>query len=222
MSNIQLVVFDMAGTTVDEDNVVYKTVRRSIADAGYEFTLEEVLAHGAGKEKHQAIKDVLASRGIADADSEAIFNAFQAGLDDAYARLVVKTFEGIPELIMALRERGVKIALNTGYQSRIANLLLAKMGWEKGREYDTLVTADDVIHGRPHPDMIELCMKNTGITNAASVLKAGDSTIDIEEGVNAGCGITVGVTTGAQTREQLASANPTLICDHLSEILLHL
>ncbi len=222
MNHIQLVVFDMAGTTVDEDNVVYKTVRQSIADAGYDFTLEEVLEHGAGKEKHQAIKDVLASKNITEVDSGAIFEAFKAGLDAAYAKLEVSSFEGIPELIGALRERNIKIALDTGYNSRIANLLLTKMGWEKGREYDTLVTADDVINGRPHPDMIQLCMKNTGITNAATVLKAGDSIIDIEEGANAGCGITVGVTTGAQTREQLATANPTLILDRLSEILTHI
>ena len=48
---IKLVVFDMAGTTVDEDNVVYKTVRDAINAAGYEFSLEQVLTHGAGKEK---------------------------------------------------------------------------------------------------------------------------------------------------------------------------
>lgn len=50
----------------------------------------------------------------------------------------------------------------------------------------------------------------------------GDSTIDIEEGKNTGCGITVGVTTGAQTREQLATASPTLIVDNLAEILEHI
>ena len=37
---IKLVVFDMAGTTVDEDNVVYKTVRTAINFAGYDFTQE--------------------------------------------------------------------------------------------------------------------------------------------------------------------------------------
>ena len=57
---IELVVFDMAGTTVDEDNVVYKTVREAINSHGYEFTLEQVLDAGSGKEKSQAIRDVLA------------------------------------------------------------------------------------------------------------------------------------------------------------------
>ena len=53
----------MAGTTVDEKNVVYQTVRRAINDSGYHFSQEQVQAAGAGKEKSQAIRDVLALDG---------------------------------------------------------------------------------------------------------------------------------------------------------------
>ena len=56
---IKMVVLDMAGTSVDEDNVVYKTLQQVINEAGHNFTLDEVLAEGAGKEKLQAIKDIL-------------------------------------------------------------------------------------------------------------------------------------------------------------------
>lgn len=50
MKKIQLAVFDMAGTTVNEDNVVYKTVRDAFAKHGVEVSLETVLRFGAGKE----------------------------------------------------------------------------------------------------------------------------------------------------------------------------
>jgi len=56
------------------------------------------------------------------------------------------------------------------------------------------------------------------ISESENVLKAGDSVIDIEEGKNANCGWTVGVLTGAQTREQLATAEPTLILDSLADL----
>ena len=49
----------MAGTTVDEGNVVYKTVQKAINDEGFNVSLNDVLKHGAGKEKHQAITAVL-------------------------------------------------------------------------------------------------------------------------------------------------------------------
>jgi phosphonatase-like hydrolase len=219
LNTMQLVVFDMAGTTVDEDNVVYKILHQSVVEAGYNFSLEEVLYHCAGKEKHQAIKDVLASRALATDTSSAIFAAFIGNLDAAYEELEVKTFPGVEDLFGQLRQREIAIALNTGYNSKIANLLLAKLGWVKGEHFSTLVTADDVCHGRPHPEMIHLAMARTGVLDSTLTLKAGDSIIDIEEGRNAGCGITVGVTTGAQTRQQLATAQPSYIFDSLVEIL---
>ncbi len=67
--------------------------------------------------------------------------------------------------------------------------------------------------------MIWLAMEQFGITDASEVVKVGDSIIDIEEGQNAGCGISVGITTGAHTRAQLESANPEAIIDDLLELL---
>ena len=56
---IKLIVFDMAGTVVDEDNAVYKILHQAVLDAGYEVAWETTLLYAAGKEKLQAIKDVL-------------------------------------------------------------------------------------------------------------------------------------------------------------------
>ncbi len=56
-----MIVFDMAGTAIDENNVVYKTLQKAINETGYDFTLDQVLAEGAGKEKLQAIKDILST-----------------------------------------------------------------------------------------------------------------------------------------------------------------
>ena len=66
--------------------------------------------------------------------------------------------------------------------------------------------------------MIELAMKRFSIDDPLKVLKAGDSIIDIEEGKNASCGITVAVLTGAQSREQLQTAEPSMILDSLSSL----
>ena len=49
-------------------------------------------------------------------------------------------------------------------------------------------------------------------------MKVGDSAIDIEEGKNANCGITVGVLTGAQNRAQIQEANPTYMIESLNEL----
>lgn len=218
---IELVVFDMAGTTVDEDNVVYKTVRAAINAAGYEFTQDQVQAAGAGKEKSQAIRDVLALDGADHPESEiaAIFADFKQRLVKAYAELDVREYDGTSEVFAALHQRNIKVFLNTGYDRATAQGLIDKIGWQEGRDYDGLVTASDVVNGRPHPEMIHKAAELSGVASHGAVVKVGDSQIDIEEGHNAGCGMTFAVTTGAQTAEQLRQANPTAIIDRLSEIL---
>ena len=218
---IELVVFDMAGTTVDEDNVVYKTVREAINSHGYEFTLEQVLDAGAGKEKSQAIRDVLALDENSHSNEEvaAIFSDFQSRLAAAYETLDVKEQQGASEVFSALRARGIKVVLNTGYDRSTAEKLINKIGWSIGTNIDGIVTASDVSNGRPGPEMIQLAMKQTEVANAEAVVKIGDSRIDIEEGKNAGCGLTYGITTGAQTEAMLRAAAPTDVVQSLSDCL---
>jgi len=122
-------------------------------------------------------------------------------------------------LFKQLREKGVGVVLNTGYDRKTAEGLIAKIGWTVGGEFDGLVTASDVVNGRPHPEMILNAMSIANVNDSRNVAKIGDSKIDIEEGQNAECGMTIGITTGAQTREQLADANPTHIIDSLHELV---
>ncbi|MCK0161001.1 phosphonatase-like hydrolase [Allomuricauda sp. F6463D] len=218
MKTIQLAVFDMAGTTVNEDNVVYKTVRAALAQHGVEIPLDTVLEFGAGKEKFKAISDILQENKTNSVDPKAVFEDFKKMLEDAYTNLNVTTYEGVEELFKKLKSKEVKVVLNTGYDKKTAQSLLDKLGWASGDQIDAVITADDVVKGRPSSEMIDKAMEMFGVTESENVLKAGDSVIDIEEGKNANCGWTVGVLTGAQTREQLTTAEPSTILDSLADL----
>jgi len=218
MTRIELAVFDMAGTTVNEDNVVYKTVKAALAKQGVEVSLDTVLEFGAGKEKFKAIADILKETKTTGVDANAVFEDFKEMLEEAYANLDVTAYDGVEELFELLKSKSVKVVLNTGYDHKTAKSLLNKLGWVPGEQIDALITADDVVKGRPSSEMIDKAMEMFGITTSNNVLKAGDSVIDIEEGKNANCGWTIGVLTGAQTREQLATAEPTLILDSLADL----
>jgi len=218
MKKIELAVFDMAGTTVNEDNVVYKTVKAALGKHNVEVSLDTVLEFGAGKEKFKAIADILKETKNENVDPNAVFQEFKKMLEEAYANLDVTTYGGVEELFKVLKSKNVKVVLNTGYDHKTAKSLLNKLGWVPGEQIDALITADDVVKGRPSSEMIDKAMAMFKISESENVLKAGDSVIDIEEGKNANCGWTVGVLTGAQTREQLATADPTLILDSLADL----
>ena len=217
---IKMVVFDMAGTTVDENNVVYKTLRQAINESHFDFTLDEVLKEGAGKEKQQAIRSVLALKQIADEKlAVRIFERFLVMLKDAYNDLDISEQPYTSEVFRTLKANGIAVALNTGYDRETAESLIRKIGWKLGHHFDCLVTASDVEQSRPDPEMINYAMIKMGIKEPGGVVKVGDSSIDIEEGQNAGCLLSIGITTGAHTRAQLQKANPDCIIDNLMELL---
>jgi len=218
---ISMVVFDMAGTTVNEDNIVYKTLQKAMNKKGFDFTLDQVLAEGAGKEKLEAVQSILKkyARNIDKDLANGIYTDFMNLLSKAYDDIDVLPQPNAEELFQILKERNIRVILNTGYNADIAESLVKKLGWRKGIEFDSLITSSDVEKNRPDPEMIDLAMDIYGVIDPRKVIKVGDSIIDIEEGQNAGCGINVGITTGAHTFLQLQSANPDYIINNLLELV---
>ena len=218
---IKMVVFDMAGTVIDEKNAVYRTLLKAINEEGYHLTLEQVLWEGAGKEKFKAIKDILFMHtGIADdIQLNRIFQKFQFELRNTYATMEIKAQPGAEELFNELSKRGIYAVLNTGYDLKTAQSILLKVNWEEGKQIDAMITASHVVNNRPAPDMIDCARKKFGLSMSDQVVKVGDSAIDIEEGKNAKCVLNIGITTGAHSREQLLAAKPDYVVDSLLEIL---
>jgi len=218
---ISMVVFDMAGTTIDEDNIVYKTLQKSINDFGIVVNLEGVLAIGAGKEKLNAIQDIIKEYGNVNdlKKADKIFKVFLDNLATAYEAFDIKSMTNAESVLFELRNKNILVVLNTGYDKQTANFILNKINWRQFHHFDLLVTASDVINSRPAPDMITYAMNLFSINDSKKVIKVGDSKIDIEEGKNANCLYNIGVTTGAQTREQLLEANPDYIIDDLNDLI---
>lgn len=217
MKNIELLVLDMAGTTINEDNVVYKTLTAAVNNHGYQVTLDKVLSSCAGMEKLEAITSLLKEINGNEADAPVIFQDFSEKLKEAYRGLDVKPINGTENFLLKMKSMNKKVVLNTGYTSEIARQLLDKLQWKESIHFDALITADDVSESRPSPEMIYLAMKKFNISEPGNVLKAGDSVIDIEEGKNAGCGLTVAVLSGAQNRTELETAHPDYIFNTISE-----
>ena len=217
---ISMIVFDMAGTTIDEDNIVYKTLHQSILAVGVNVTLEDVLTYGAGKEKFNAIQDIVIFFGAKEQEalSNIIFDSFLINLKLAYANADIKGMQNAEEVLVNLRSQNILVVLNTGYDRSTAVSLLDKIYWKQFYHYDLLVTASDVNNSRPAPDMITHAMNLFSIDNPKLVIKVGDSKIDIEEGKNAQCLYSIGVTTGAHTTNELAEANPDFVINSLVEL----
>ncbi|MGV3603375.1 MAG: HAD family hydrolase [Dyadobacter fermentans] len=218
---IELVVFDMAGTTVRDRNFVGIAFQQAMRSQGYDIAIENVNPL-MGYEKPLAIKMMLEVREpdkskITESLVDSIHTHFVNGMIDFYKTTdEIAPLPNVEETFAALRAEGVKIALNTGFSRNIADVIVDRLGWA-GR-IDCLVASDEVPYGRPYPDMIRKIMATLGITSAENVAKVGDTEVDINEGINAGCKYVIGVTTGAFTREQLLPYKPTHVIDDIAEV----
>ncbi len=196
-----LVVFDMAGTTVQDRGEAPGALKAAFREFGIEVTPERIV-QVRGASKRTAIRSLL------DADkahlAEAIHQRFMTRLAADYKEHAAPV-EGVDAAFHYLRRNGMGAALNTGFDRDLATLLIASLGWSSA-SFAALVCGDDVDNGRPAPDMILTAMRMAGVTDPERVVNVGDTRLDLEAGAAAGVGLNVGVWTGAHSREMLAGA----------------
>lgn len=222
--SIKLVVFDLAGTTIQDESGVMKVFQTSLEHRGYQVATEEV-ATVMGYKKDEAIRMLLQKY---EADPDKITTEL---IDEIHADFIQQMigFYQIPtaalpfphtqETFEKLHSQGIKIGINTGFPRVIAEAVLNRTGWQEQKLIDYTITSDEVEAGRPHPYMIQKMMAGFGISNPDEVAKVGDTEVDILEGQNAGCKYVIGITTGSYTREQLALSHPTHIIDDIAEVV---
>jgi phosphonatase-like hydrolase len=215
MEGIALVCFDMAGTTVVDDGQVPQAFTAALAEHGIAIG-EGDIRNVRGASKRQAILDLLPEGPDRAAKAERALATFREQLAALY-RGTVREIPGAAEVFRWLRARGVRVALNTGFDRETAQMLLGELGWKDGA-VDAVVCGDDVARGRPAPDMIFRCMKLTGVAHAESVANVGDTMLDLQAGRNAKAAWNIGVLTGAHGRALMAAQPHTHLLGSVAEL----
>ena len=211
---IELVVFDMAGTTVHDPGAVNRCFVAALRAAGLDADPREVDAV-MGLPKPEAIRLLVGHRPEVDA----IHADFVARMLAYYrADPEVGEVAGAARLFADLKAAGIQVALDTGFSRDIADAILDRLGWVRDRLVDASITSDEVSQGRPYPDMIHHLMNKLGVADPAAVAKVGDAPADLAEGTAAGCGLVIGVTWGTHVREQLAGHPHTHLVDTMADL----
>lgn len=219
---IKLVVFDMAGTTVKDENYVGYAFRQAMKNFGYEIPLKDINPI-MGYEKPVAIKMMLQIHELNTAlITETLIGAIHADFVANMLHFYRTSDQIVPlpqaeETFEALRSQGIRIGLDTGFSKNIADVIIERLNWAD--KVDVVVASDEVENGRPYPDMIQKMMQQLNITDVAEIAKVGDTEVDINEGKNTGCKYVIGVTTGSFTREELEPYQPTHIIDNVAQVI---
>lgn len=220
MSAIQLVVFDMIGTVLRDEHAIEHSLLKAFHSMGLKVS-EQQISLVMGLEKKDAIHLLCKQNHYPDSPEmvEMIYASFYQNLVDTYTQnRLPKPFPDAEEIFAWLNEQGIQVALNTGFERKLTQLVLQQVNWENHPHIQKVISADEVMRGRPFPDMIHYLMQQLHVHDSRQVMKVGDTPSDVQEGRNAGCGYVVAVLTGSGIQDALMQAKPDKIINCLSEI----
>lgn len=219
-TRVELAVLDMAGTTIDEGQQVYRILAET-ANAYGASPSEADIARWHGAAKHEALRALLTPSGGAPPNADlldAVVTDFRARLTSAYAASPPRPIPGITDAMAALRSAGIRIALTTGFDRDVVDSLLAALGWDGDSTVDAVVCGSDVTAGRPAPFMIFRAMEKLGVTDVSRVLVAGDTPRDLQAGTNSGASLVVGVLSGAGDAVELGRYRHTHLLASVADL----
>jgi phosphonatase-like hydrolase len=220
---IKLVVFDMAGTTVEDKDNVHEALINGFKKCNYAIDREDANTV-MGIPKPVAIRTLLEKKfKVIDKREELVEKIHQTFVDEMISFYKtdpsVKPTKNAEATFAALRVKGILVGIDTGFSRDIADAIFERLKWKENKLIDLSVTSDEVANGRPFPDMIYKAMEITGIKTADEVAKVGDTVFDLKEGSSAGCKYVIGITTGAYTRAELLPEKHTHLIDDLLEVV---
>jgi phosphonatase-like hydrolase len=150
---IELVVFDMAGTTVHDGDAVNQAFRSALAASG--IGSDAALVNTVmGLAKPEAIRRLLAAvkGSFSEETVSAVHEDFVRRMLDHYSTdPSIREIPGARATFSVLRRARIKVALNTGFSRSVVDVLLGRLGWRTPEVIDAVVSSDEVRHGRPTP-----------------------------------------------------------------------
>jgi phosphoglycolate phosphatase len=216
--DVELVVFDLAGTTVHDHGLVEQAFALAVDRTG--------LADGA-EQRAEALDYVRETMGqskievfralTGDEDEAVRANeAFEVAYSELVASVGVEAIPGAEEVMRELREGGVKVALATGFSRVTLDAVLDALGWHDLA--DLTLTPADAGRGRPFPDLPLTALLRTAATSVSAMVVVGDTASDMLSGVNAGAGLVVGVLSGAHDADALEQAGADEVITSVADL----
>ena len=209
------VIFDLDGTLTDTLKSLWKSTNMALATAGLPPHEIDSYKYFAGNGAKELIRKSL----IADGDTQLVhFDSVMEAYNrifEEYCMYEVKPYDGIPELLKALKEKGLHLAVNSNKpQPRTVDVVEEIFGKDT---FDLLVGQCEERRRKPAPDGVNYILEQLHL-NKEDVLYIGDTCTDMQTGKSAGV-FTVGALWGFRDRQELVENHADAIIEKPLELL---
>lgn len=233
MGKVSMIMFDLSGTTVQDDLGVADCLYKAAMEFKLDTTLEEIHLHQGMNKIHLYQFLISRSRGkkidvkdferIKDPETfkeaKKVFDRYTKLMIDHYKKDVREVL-GTSDTFRWCHEHGIKVATDTGFHHDVTKTIMDGLGWLRDGLVDISVDVEDIPGqiGRPAPFMIYHAMTRLNIQSIHEVIKIGDTPADMLEGYHAGCGGVVGVLSGSRPIAAYGKYRHTQIIESVSDL----
>ncbi len=206
----RVILFDLDGTLIDSGPIIMASMRHaSVTVLGREPDEDAVRAAIGGQGLVSQMRDLDPDR------VEELIDVYRAHNEPLHTTL--ETFDGIPELLRELADRGHQLGIVTAKRRSTVHLAFDRFPF-LAELTDVLVGSDDTERHKPDPDPVLEALRRLGASPDEAVY-VGDSPFDIQAGNAAGAHTIAVGWGGIHPDERLLAAEPDALVQHPAEIL---
>jgi len=212
---IRLILFDFDGVIANSNHVHVNVTKKALRHAGIKRRIsDKEVFHHFGKPYRDVLRALMGDE-FSEEKLEKAYQKQQELLHSRWFFTKIKTFPHVVELLKSLKRMKINIAIVTGNDRAFIKRAIKELNMDN--IFDLIISADDVIHSKPYPDMAIKAMKLLNIKNSETLL-VGDTINDILTAKRANIKSAV-VLTGILNRNDAKKLKPDYIFDDVSGIM---
>lgn len=204
------IMFDLDGTLTDSGRAITSSVEYALSQFGINNQPQEKLRTFIGPSLFDSFKREYK---MSDEDCEKAIRLYRSIYED-HRMYDVDIYDGIPELLQALKKKSYTVLLITSKPLRMAEKVLDKIGL--ATYFDHMIGPDPSDHSSDKKRLIEQAIQAYDLDKKQCVM-IGDTKYDIHGAVKAGVD-SIAVTYGYGNIEEMKAAGATVFADSAKEI----
>ncbi len=213
-NNIKCAVFDLDGTLLNTIKTINHYLDLALSKHRLGSVSEDDCMRFVGDGAVKLIQRALLSLGAASTLFDSVYKTYNEDYN-ASPYYLTEVYEGIPELLASLKNRKIKLAV---LSNKPDFAVKATVGRFLPDTFDIVRGGRDGVPLKPSPDSLFEILNQLGVAPAETAY-IGDSEPDVLTAENAGVALSITVTYGFRTREQLLAAGAQILVDKALDII---